>query len=47
LIGAGFERRILQQAMQRAGGLQTVAASLLGVTSRKLQYGLEKHGLLK
>jgi transcriptional regulator with GAF, ATPase, and Fis domain len=43
----GFERRILQQAMQRAGGVQTVAANRLGITRRKLQCALKKHGLLK
>jgi DNA-binding NtrC family response regulator len=42
-----FERRILHEAMQRAGGVQTVAASLLGITRRKLQCALGKHGILK
>jgi transcriptional regulator with GAF, ATPase, and Fis domain len=35
------------EAMQRAGGVQTVAASRLGITRRKLHCALEKHGLWK
>jgi DNA-binding NtrC family response regulator len=42
-----LERNIFEQAMQRAHGVQSEAARLLGVTRRTLQYRLEKHGLLK
>jgi DNA-binding NtrC family response regulator len=42
-----LEQNILEQAMQRAHGVQSEAARLLGVTRRTLQYRLEKHGLLK
>lgn len=42
-----LERLIIEDAMQRARGVQTEAARLLGVSRRTLQYRLEKHGLLK
>jgi two-component system response regulator PilR (NtrC family) len=39
------ERRLLLQALERAGGVRTHAAKLLGVTFRSLRYRLEKHAL--
>ncbi len=37
------ERQLILAALQRAGGVQTKAADLLGVSRRKLQYRMEKH----
>ncbi|GIX07513.1 MAG: hypothetical protein KatS3mg115_1916 [Candidatus Poribacteria bacterium] len=39
------ERQLILAALQRAGGNQSQAARLLGVSRRKLQYRMEKHGL--
>jgi two-component system response regulator PilR (NtrC family) len=39
------ERRFLLQALERAGGVRTQAAKLLGVTLRSLRYRLRKHAL--
>jgi two-component system response regulator PilR (NtrC family) len=39
------ERRLLVQALERAGGVRTQAAKLLGVTLRSLRYRLQKHAL--
>ncbi|MGD0529532.1 MAG: sigma-54 dependent transcriptional regulator [Polyangiaceae bacterium] len=39
------ERRLLLQALERAGGVRTHAAKLLGVTFRSLRYRLQKHAL--
>jgi two-component system, NtrC family, response regulator PilR len=39
------ERRLLLQALERAGGIRTRAAKLLGVTFRSLRYRLAKYGL--
>jgi two-component system response regulator PilR (NtrC family) len=39
------ERRLLLQALERAGGVRTQAAKLLGVTFRSLRYRLQKHAL--
>jgi DNA-binding NtrC family response regulator len=41
----GLERRMIQDALARAGGIQTRAAELLGVTERALRYKLKKYGL--
>jgi two-component system response regulator PilR (NtrC family) len=38
------ERRILEQALQRTGGVKTEAARLLRVTFRSLRYRLAKYG---
>lgn len=40
-----FERTLIQQALQRAGGVQTQAAKLLGSTRRILRYRMEKLGI--
>jgi len=39
------ERRLLVQALERAGGVRKQAAALLGVKLRSLRYRLAKHGL--
>ncbi len=39
------ERRLLVEALERAGGVRKNAAKLLGVTFRSLRYRLDKHGL--
>ncbi len=41
----GLERRMIREAMARAGGVQTRAAELLGVSERVLRYKLKKYGL--
>jgi DNA-binding NtrC family response regulator len=41
----GLERRMIKEALARAGGIQTRAAELLGVTERALRYKLRKYGL--
>lgn len=40
-----LERRYIQQALQRTGGNQTRAATLLGLSFRQLRYKVRKHGL--
>jgi two-component system response regulator PilR (NtrC family) len=40
-----LERRLLLQALERAGGVRTQAAKLLGVTFRSLRYRLQKHAM--
>ncbi|MFA7256806.1 MAG: response regulator [Kiritimatiellales bacterium] len=37
-----FERRLIEKALQRAGGIQTRAAQVLGTTRRILRYRIEK-----
>lgn len=41
----GLERRMIREAMARAGGVQTRAAELLGISERVLRYKLKKYGL--
>jgi transcriptional regulator with PAS, ATPase and Fis domain len=41
----GLERRMIKNALARAGGIQTRAAELLGITERALRYKLAKYGL--
>ena len=41
----GLERRMIKEALTRAGGIQTRAAELLGITERALRYKLRKYGL--
>ncbi|HXG52234.1 MAG TPA: sigma-54 dependent transcriptional regulator [candidate division Zixibacteria bacterium] len=41
----GLERRMIKEALARAGGVQTRAADLLGITERALRYKLKKYGL--
>jgi len=41
----GVERRMIKTALARAGGVQTRAAEMLGITERALRYKLKKYGL--
>ena len=40
-----LERKLLLEALERAGGNKTQAARLLGLTRDTLRYRLEKHGI--
>ncbi len=40
-----IERRVLEQALERTGGIRTEAARLLGLTFRSLRYRLAKFGI--
>jgi two-component system, NtrC family, response regulator PilR len=40
-----LERRLILQALERAGGVRKIAAKTLGVSFRSLRYRLSKHGL--
>ena len=40
----GLERRMIKDALARAGGVQTRAAEFLGITERALRYKLKKYG---
>lgn len=42
-----LEKQILEEAMRRAHGVQTSAATILGISRRTLQYRLENYGLGK
>jgi two-component system response regulator PilR (NtrC family) len=42
---AGIEKRILVQALDKAGGSKTQAAKHLGITFRSMRYKLEKYGM--
>ena len=41
----GLERRLIRDALARAGGVQTRAAEALGISERVLRYKLQKYGL--
>jgi DNA-binding NtrC family response regulator len=41
-----LEKDLVVQALERAGGNQTKAAQLLGMTREKIHYRMEKYGLL-
>jgi DNA-binding NtrC family response regulator len=41
----GVERRMIREALARAGGVQTRAAEMLGLSERALRYKLKKYGL--
>ncbi len=41
----GLERHLIGEALDRAGGVQTRAAEVLGVSERVLRYKLQKYGL--
>ncbi|HEY2988156.1 MAG TPA: helix-turn-helix domain-containing protein [Candidatus Binatia bacterium] len=41
----GMERRMIREALARAGGVQTRAAEMLGLSERALRYKLKKYGL--
>ncbi|WP_324352255.1 helix-turn-helix domain-containing protein [Desulfovibrio sp.] len=40
-----YEKGLIVQALRRAGGVQTEAARLLGITAKNLWNKLQKHGL--
>jgi DNA-binding NtrC family response regulator len=40
----GFEKALIYEALDRAGGVQTRAAAALGMTERHLRYKLKKYG---
>ena len=40
-----LERRLIADALEQAGGVQTRAARLLGISERHLRYRLQKYGL--
>jgi two-component system response regulator PilR (NtrC family) len=42
---AGVERQLIEQALQRSGGVKKDAARLLGITFRSLRYRLAKLGM--
>ena len=42
---ADTERRLIQQALERTGGVRKAAAELLGVTFRSFRYRLSKLGI--
>jgi len=44
---AATERRTLEEALERAGGVRQRAAELLGIDARNLAYYLRKHGLME
>jgi two-component system response regulator PilR (NtrC family) len=44
-ILASYERGLLADALQRAGGVKKRAAKLLGISFRSFRYRLEKLGL--
>ena len=39
------ERRLLETALERAGGVRRRAAEMLGIDERNVSYFLKKHGL--
>ncbi len=41
----GLERQMIREALARAGGVQTRAAELLGISERVLRYKLRKYGI--
>jgi transcriptional regulator with GAF, ATPase, and Fis domain len=42
---AAAERRCIEEALDRAGGVRREAARLLGIDERNIPYFLRKHGL--
>ncbi len=41
-----IEKEHILKALEKAGGIQVEAAKLLGITRRKLQYRMKKHGII-
>jgi len=39
-----FERALIHEALEKAGGVQTRAAAALGMSERHLRYKLKKYG---
>ena len=44
---AAFEKKLILDALEQAGGVQTRAAELLGMTERNLRYKMQKYGIRK
>ncbi|HTU01217.1 MAG TPA: helix-turn-helix domain-containing protein [Candidatus Sulfotelmatobacter sp.] len=42
---AAIERQAIRDALGRAGGVQTQAAEILGISERVLRYKMKKYGL--
>lgn len=42
---AAFEQKLIREALEKTGGVQTKAAELLGITERNLRYKLKKYGM--
>lgn len=42
---AAYEQKLIREALNKAGGVQTKAAALLGLSERNLRYKLKKHGM--
>lgn len=40
-----IEKDLMLKALEKAGGVQVEAAKILGITRRKLQYRMKKHGI--
>ena len=40
-----LEKKAIAQALERAGGVQSQAAEILGLSERNLRYKLKKYGL--
>ena len=45
LVVADLEKTLMQDALQKAGGVQTKAAQLLGINFRSFRYRAKKYGL--
>ncbi|NIR52023.1 sigma-54-dependent Fis family transcriptional regulator [candidate division KSB1 bacterium] len=42
---SAFEKQLIEEGLEKAGGVQTKAADLLGMTERHLRYKLKKYGM--
>ncbi len=42
---SALEQRMIREALEEAGGVQTRAAALLGIAERVLRYKMKKHGI--
>ena len=40
-----YEQKLIREALAKAGGIQTKAAEILGLSERNLRYKLKKHGM--
>jgi two-component system response regulator PilR (NtrC family) len=44
-VVADFEKRLMTDALEKAGWVQTKAAQLLGINFRSFRYRVKKYGL--
>jgi two-component system response regulator PilR (NtrC family) len=44
-VVADLEKNLMQDALQKSGGVQTKAAQLLGINFRSFRYRAKKYGL--